>query len=190
MEKALPALIGAFTGAAVTLIGWIINHFLRLRQDKELRLRDATLQHLRAQLSELYGPLFALIEESKSAYRHAQRRLRSEDKPIQFENFNGDDPKVWDFFVEEYFIPLNTKVTTLIQSKPHLIDAESFPESFSRFLVHKSELESLHGLWKDRGVASNEFQRSSWPEEFSIEVKNSLESLRKRYESYVASRRT
>jgi hypothetical protein len=77
---------GTLVGAIVAALVAILTQHLRARQDRELASERARLEintsfvewHLK-QLSELYGPLHALLQQSQSLYRHMNSVLIGKD---------------------------------------------------------------------------------------------------------------
>ena len=77
---------GTLVGAMVAALVAILTQHLRARQDRELASERAKLEinssfvewHLK-QLSELYGPLHALLQQSQSLYRHMNSVLIGKD---------------------------------------------------------------------------------------------------------------
>jgi uncharacterized membrane-anchored protein YhcB (DUF1043 family) len=77
---------GTLVGAIVAALVAILTQHLRARQDRDLASERAKLEintsfvewHLK-QLSELYGPLHALLQQSQSLYRHMNSVLIGKD---------------------------------------------------------------------------------------------------------------
>jgi hypothetical protein len=77
---------GTLLGAIVAAVVALLTQHLRARQDRELASERAKLEintsfvewHLK-QLSELYGPLHALLQQSQSLYRHMNSVLIGRD---------------------------------------------------------------------------------------------------------------
>ena len=65
--------------------------------------------------------------------------------------FSSDDTRVWRFFIEKYFLPVNAKIRQLVLSKMHLLSDGVLPKTFGAFLDHETRFEALHRLWKATG---------------------------------------
>lgn len=73
--------------------------------------------------------------------------------------------------METHFISINEKIATLLRGKIHLLETDTVPASFQQFLAHQSYYETLHRLWKEKGVESHDrIKGSAWPDTFSHET--------------------
>jgi hypothetical protein len=203
------AVIAALIGALVTLIVAIITVVITIRgwQEEyrrliEQRQWEARIRHLQSQIEELYGPLWALNQQSKILYEIATELLPSENGKVRSDKFTSDnDFKLWQFLIETYFIPLNARKAELINTKSYLCElSESgeLPESFEQFLEHQAQSECLYRLRKfgekyDISRPSSYLQgkakkfKLAWSSEFDDLVKTSLNGLREKYASTLSS---
>jgi hypothetical protein len=185
-KSLLPALIGAASGALVAAIGWFAVHGLSTRREVAARRDAAARDHLEKQIEELYGPLLGLIQHSRMAFAVAARRLPTNaNKQIDFDRFKDHDGEIWDFFVENFFLPVNAQIRHLIRSKMHLLEAGILPKSFEQFFVHEVQLEALHRLWKEKHVRSPGIVGPGWPMDFEADVQGVLDTLRKRHQAFL-----
>lgn len=157
-----------------------------MRRDLEM-LRDRTaLEHIRAQIEELYSPLLSLIQYARIMRALKKERLKLEREGQESKEVKSEEyEKVERYFVEKYFLPLNAKIADLIKSKIHLINSDEIPKSFLDFLKHQASYEGLHNLWKDEGIPSDKLPGVKWPEDLEKEVEDSLQGLRKSYNDYL-----
>lgn len=181
-----PALIGAVSGTIVAAIGWFVVHGLSLRRELAARRDTAARDHLEKQIEELYGPLLGLIQHSRMAFALAARRLpTNNDQQIDFARFKDSDGEIWDFFVEEYFFPVNGQIRQLIRSKMHLLESGILPKTFEAFFSHEVQLEALHRLWKEKRVRSPNIVGPGWPMAFESDVQTVLDKLRERHQLFL-----
>lgn len=180
-------------GGLIVLAYYFVNRAIEklkgreaLRRDLEM-LRDRTaLEHIQAQIEQLYSPLLSLVQYARIMRALKKERLKLEKERQQANEVKPEEyEKVERYFVEKYFLPLNTKIADLIKSKIHLIDSDEIPKSFLDFLKHQANYEGLHNLWKDEGIPSDMLPGVKWPEDLEKEVEGSLQELRKSYNDYL-----
>jgi len=182
-------LLAAYTGLVALvsgLIGFLVNHFLALWRETNLRRRVETARYLERQIGELYGPLLGLIEHSEMVYEILRKKLGHAATPkIDFTKLDERDGQVWRFFQEQFFLPINSSIRELIRSKTHLLEGGTMPKSFSTFFVHEAHYSCLHPLWKELKISSLEVRGVSWPEEFGPEVRTTLRRLTQRHQHLI-----
>jgi hypothetical protein len=96
-----------------------------------------------------------------------------------------EEEDIWRYFVETYFLPLNRQIADLIRAKIYLIDSDEIPPTFKQFLVHQVQYDSLHALWKDKAISSDEVPASGWPVSFEKDVETGLSKLREEHNQFV-----
>lgn len=208
LEKILPVLIDKLAiGFLILVAGYYLNRLLekyRLEQNKALEgfkgeqnrvleelkgdeairkeyevLRDKTaLQYLQRQIEELYSPLLDSIQYSDIVYKIEKKRIPEGVR-------SKETAEIKRYFVETYYLPLNSKMAELIRTKIYLLDSDEIPDSFKQFLRHQAYYECLHNLWKDKGITSDEIQGGEWPSDFEADVRNTLNKLRRDYNEYL-----
>jgi hypothetical protein len=185
-EKILLAVYSGLVALAGGLIGFLVNHYLAIRREINLRRRVETTHYLEQQIGELYGPLLGLIEHSEMVYAILRKKLAHQAVPrIDFTKLNEQDGQVWRFFQERFFLPINSDIRDLIRSKTHLLERGQMPVSFSQFFVHEAHYSCLHPLWKELGISSLEVRGVSWPDEFAPDVKSTLRLLTQRHQRLI-----
>lgn len=63
------SIVVALIAGAVSAVGWMVNHILTDRRDREQKRTEALLKHVERQLEELYGPMAFLLYEARRAYQ-------------------------------------------------------------------------------------------------------------------------
>lgn len=174
-----------FIGILILLIGYIIAKAIeKFKSDQAIHkeyetMRDKTaLQHLQRQIEELYSPLLGLIQQSRVIYEIGQKEIPSKRNHEELSQTRN-------YFIEKYYLPLNSQIADLIRTKIYLLDSDEIPESFQQFLKHEMQFSSLHTLWKDKNIQSDEIAGEEYPPTLENDVKNSLHLLRKRYNHYL-----
>jgi hypothetical protein len=181
LDKIFPILVDKLgIGLLILISGYYLNRFLeRYKGEQALKkeyesLRDKTsLQHLQRQIEEFYSPLLGLIQHAGIIYNIAKMK-----SPLGRHDPNHE---TWEYFVEKYFLNLNSQMADLIRTKIYLLESDELPESFQQFLTHSTEFDSLYTLWKDKKVSSDEVRITHWPTAFESDVKDSLDKLRRNY---------
>jgi len=176
-----------FIGVLILLVGYLITKAIEKFKSEQAIfkeyevMRDKTaLQHLQRQIEELYSPLLGLIQQSRVIFEVEKEKGQSR------KTFNSEDySKTRDYFIEKYYLPLNAQIAELIRTKIYLLDTDEMPDSFHQFLKHESQFSTLHELWKDKHIRSEEIQGVEYPLSLEDDVKNSLNLLRKRYNFYL-----
>lgn len=148
-----------------------------LRKEYEV-LRDQTaLKHLQRQIEDLYSPLLGLIQ-----YGNVVNQVEFAKVPQG--DLSEKAAKIRRYFVEKYYLPLNTQISDLIRTKIYLLDSDAVPESFQHFLMHAAQFECLYSMWKDIGESSANIPGVEYPKTFKQEVRSSLDKLRQDYNGY------
>ena len=150
-----------------------------LRKEYEALRDQATMSHLQHQIEDLYGPLYGLIEYGKSVNE-------IEHQTIALTPDGQDTGAILRYFVEEYYLPINSQMSDLIRSKIYLLDTDEFPDSFRQFLTHAAQFECLHGLWKDLTIKSDHIAGIEYPKMFRGDAETTLDKLRREYNEYVS----
>jgi hypothetical protein len=187
-------LVGAMT-SAVTVGGWIALHYLTSKREsdarqearkKDLEARVAAdmradrvkrleilLKDTESQISELYGPLDALIHQIWATWE-----IKHEMRPRL-----GDDVyrKVDHYFGRVYFAELHAKVRKIIESKAHLLENGVMPDSFYAYMKHSMMEKIQIDLWEQERIGTENVEGFGWPHAFSDDVQRGLrEALRRR----------
>ena len=185
-EDILKILLDKFAiGFLILLVGYFITKAIEKYKGEQAILkeyetmRDKTaLQHLQRQIEELYSPLLGLIQSLLIV-----REIRERKAP--YESTDPNAGKARTYLVEKYILPINEKIATLLREKIYLLDTDALPESYKQFLEYESQYAILHNLWKDEKIRSIDYKAVGFPKAFELEVKETLQSLRERYTSYL-----
>jgi len=130
---------------------------------RELILK-AQIDFRERQLGEFYGPIYAMLKRGKPIYAlWIERKLDEIDASVS-----------------ELFREQNDRITKIILEKAHLVDGESIPSSFTRFLTHVAV---WHGYvnTEHQGVPHTEaeFPDAYYPDSFEEEIFETTERLKK-----------
>lgn len=114
-----PSVVVAIIAGSVTTIGWLVNHVLTERRDREKRQTEALLEYVKKQLEELYGPLAFLLYEGRRTFQDLLDTLGRSYVFMNDEPLSEKDLKIWLFWAEHSFLPKNEEIKKLLVSKTH-----------------------------------------------------------------------
>jgi hypothetical protein len=153
--------------ALVSILATILAGFGSLFWQTRAKRRDdkhaAQLDRLNRQLSQLYGPLYALYEEGERNWMLFVARFSRDSRPWATRTFlpsSSDDfpPPGKESMVEyrrrmeKLFMPTNTRMERLIVEHADLIVGTRMPDEFSDFLAHVASAKLLMHQWKSDSV--------------------------------------
>lgn len=145
------ALVGAAGAVLVAVVGGVLTH----RSNRNLARRAAQLARVNQQLSELYGPMFAILESNEIAYRTFLRLHRG--GADRFYSPDAEPPSdelkaVWRIWLGEVLQPGNRRVAELVKSKAHLLIDDEIPRPLLEFCAHVATWEVTLAQWKQGKV--------------------------------------
>lgn len=105
---------------AERLIERTIDHKFKLYEAKQNIIWQNEIAYRKAQLEELYGPIYSMLKTSEKIYK-----IWKEDKKIDEVNLN----------VKKYFESNNNEIRRLLVDKMHLIDGDEIPSHFVDFMT-------------------------------------------------------
>jgi hypothetical protein len=149
---ALASILAGLVGAVVSL-AW--QTWAKRRDDK----RAAQLERLNRQLSELYGPLYALYEAGERNWMLFVVRYSHDSRPLAERSFL---PSSSDTFpppdavglseyrrrMEQLFMPTNIAMETAIVQHADLLVGKHMPNELSDFLAHVAAAKLLVHRWQ------------------------------------------
>ncbi|MFF7230123.1 MULTISPECIES: hypothetical protein [unclassified Streptomyces] len=171
----------AIIAASASAIGWLVNHVLSERSERNRGKRQARLSHIERQLEELYGPLFFLAHEGNSSFSDFCETVGREFI-FPNEEISQQDLDTWLFWVDKDLMPRNCAIQTLLAAKAHLIDSPRMPDSYLAFLDHHNSWRVSHLRWKEEGVPYRWHSRTNWPQEFERDIVETYGKLKQRQE--------
>lgn len=128
------------------------------------------------QLSELYRPLLALVEESRQSYldfkkKEGRQELLPTDRPL-----TDEELKRYIDQIEKEMMPRNEKMCAIIRSKRDLAEGPE-PASWQALLDHQDGWREDHEKWRKDGVAYPFHARTSFPRSLERELRASIADL-------------
>jgi hypothetical protein len=132
--------------AALALAGYLITYLNNLR----LEQRKARLDRVNRQLSDLYGPLYALTRATRIAWERFRAQFRSPDQRF----WHGVPPPseeeraAWRLWIEQVFMPANTEMQTVIIEHSDLLLESEIPACLLTLCAHVSSYKALIRQWQ------------------------------------------
>lgn len=158
--------------ALLTIIFTLLGVLWQVRARRMDDKRAAQLQRLDKQLSNLYGPLYALYEKGDRQWRAFLREFSNSKDP----NFLGFFPianefpppdreqlRVFRLWMESVFMATNTQMEEIIINNAELVLGETMPAPFLSFCVHVASLKASVAEW-----SAPEFDRADWKKHMAI----------------------
>jgi len=131
--------------ACVAILGFFVAYVVNLR----LAQRSDQLAWVSRQLSDFYGPLYALVNATEISWR----AFRANHRPGG--SFWGDpdnppseaDAAAWRLWMSLVFMPLNRQMRDLVVTKAQLLDEDQVPDCLLTLCAHVSTYEAILGQW-------------------------------------------
>lgn len=178
----------AIIGLILVIFGWIIPYRhsikaenLRIDNEKELERIRWKKDLIDRQISELYGPIYALIIEgdvsfSRILYQLGRNCVIPKDK--SFYDLPEEEQKIWKHYVDTYKIKNQMKMVIIMRNNLHLIYNSELPTCYKEFLDYSLGWELLDNQ-KRQGVP-NYYEYHyvfNYPTEFNHYIRTTLEHL-------------
>lgn len=178
----------AFIGLVLVIFGWIVPHRnamktekARIQNDKDLEIIRWKKELIDKQISNLYGPIYALIIEgdvsfSRILYQLGRQFVIPKDK--SFYDLPEHEQKIWKHYVDTYKIPNQMKIVEIMRDNLHLIYNSEIPTCYKEFLDYSLGWEMLDNQ-KQNGVP-NYYEYHyvfSYPTEFNYYIRTTLQTL-------------
>lgn len=175
-------------GVVLVIFGWIIPYRQSLkteamRKENEIeadriRWRKDLIDH---QISELYGPIYALIVEgdvlfSRILYQLGRPHVIPKNK--SFYDLPENEQKIWIHYVDNYKIKNQMKMVEIMRNNLHLIYNSEMPTCYKNFLDYSLGWELLDRQ-KRYGV-HNYYEYHyvfNYPAKFNRYIRLTLETL-------------
>lgn len=130
---------------ALAFLGFVATYLNNLRIDQ----RKARLDRVNRQLSNLYGPLYALSWAAHIAWVEFRAQYRRPEQPF----WTGSPPPTdeekagWRLWMNAVFMPANRKMKDTIIHNAELLVEEEIPKCLLDLCAHVSSYEALQARW-------------------------------------------
>lgn len=170
------AIVTAVVTAAATggIVAYVAKGIFERAVGSAFSLREARqnivwqneIEYRKAQLEELYGPLYSMLKTGSKLYRLWM------DKKIVEVNFD----------VKQYFANINDDIRKLIVQKMHLVDGAVIPPQFIDYMTTAMIWNWYCAKTENASYPSHveQLQEAKWPEHFEHYVYSTTEQLKQR----------
>ena len=166
--------------ASVAILGFFVAYVVNLR----LARRSDQLAWVSRQLSDFYGPLYALVKAtdiSWTAFRANHRPggsfWKDSDPPSEA------DAAAWRLWMSLVFMPLNRQMRDLVVTQAQLLDDDQVPDCLLTLCAHVSTYEAILGRWA-KGDFSEHVSAVAFPRQelttYAVESFGPLKSKQQR----------
>jgi hypothetical protein len=189
MEQALLAAVSSLLTALVIL----------LMTQRHSRTEQSQLNHLTRvgrQLSELYGPMKAIVESSASSYAEFERQYGDYDGSLtvaatieteETHPLTGKTLRGWKLWFSTVFQPNNRRIYELILSHGDLLFAGEMPQCAIDFCGHTSGCEVVLQRWAEDDY-SQAFSLIAYPEAFTDYVRETYSRLQSQQQDLIGTK--
>jgi hypothetical protein len=139
-------------GATITLIvtiliaaaGYLVTYFSNLR----LARRKDRLERINRQLSDLYGPLYALLETSGRVWEELSKDggRFGDDRPLD-SPLTEEQAATWKIWMVHVFMPLTRRMVEVITDHGDLLIEDHLPRPLSDLCAHVIGYELAIARW-------------------------------------------
>lgn len=181
-------IIIALVGLILVVFGWIVPYKnsiktekIRIESERELERIRWKKELIDKQISNLYGPIYALIIEgdvsfSRILYQLGRRCVIPKDK--NFADLPEDEQKIWKHYVDTYKIPNQIKMVEIMRSNLHLIYNSEIPTCYKEFLDYSLGWELLDNQKRNNVPNYYEYHYVfNYPAEFNHYIRTTLTLL-------------
>lgn len=178
----------AVIGLVLIVFGWIVpsqqeKKKITLQKEQEINIERIKWrkEQIDAQISNLYGPIYALIIEGNVTFSRILYQLGRNyvfTKDISFEEMPLEEQAIWSHYVDEYKIPSQNKIASILRENIHLIYNSEIPTCYKLFLDYALGWELLDNQKRHSVPNFYEYHYCfNYPHEFDTYIKDTLELL-------------
>ena len=145
-------MIAAWIAAVSAAVISLMSAFLTYNTTRRLSRRSDQIAFVGRQLSELYGPLYALAKASSISWAEFMRKQGGGRGYLFDSRTRQDDDLVreWTYWLRNVFMPINRKMLDALLSKADLIDDIEMPQCLIDFCAHVTGYEVTLAKWEDK----------------------------------------
>ena len=171
------ALVTATASVVTVAIGFLLTHWGATRQNR----RQAQLTRLERQLSQLYGPLYAMTQSNGIAYRAMRDRYDPEHLFDQrttesIARISADQREIYRLWMVTVLQPTSRKACELLLTHADLLLDEAMPACAMQYFTHVRGYEAVLAQWES-GDHAELFSLVPYPQHFTDYVAASFKTL-------------
>ena len=151
MDWATSLTIAVSVLLAATGYVWTYLYNLRLARRKD------RLDRVNRQLSDLYGPLYALTHSADTCWKVFRSRYRPGGGPFWDPNSppTEEEAAAWRLWMAEVFMPLNVAMADVVTQHIDLLDEETMPDVLLRLCAHVKVYRPVIKRWEAGDFSEN-----------------------------------
>ena len=161
-------LITALVTVTIALAGYWITYLNNLR----LSQRKERLTRVNRQLAELYGPLFALSNASRTIWNVFTK---------EYVPYNSPEGRVttetWRLWISTVFMPINLRMYELVLAKADLLIESTMPKCLLELCAHIAAYQAVMKRW-ERNDFSEYTPLIAFPSEVEEYARESFQALK------------
>lgn len=155
---------------------------LRSKNEKELEQIRWKKNLIDRQIANLYGPIYALIEENEHqdtlVREHLNRNEPFSGKYREFENWPENEKQIWIHYVDTYKIKNQLEIVKILRNNMHLIYQSQTPVCITEFLGYALEWDLLSKQNKSGIPNFYEYHaRRNYPDSFRRYIRSTYQEL-------------
>jgi hypothetical protein len=128
---------------AVTVLVAVGGYVTKYLHDLRISERKDRLERLNRQLSEFYGPLYALSLAGAAAFDALTKywKLNPRARPLH--------ERPWEIWLRDIFMPLNRRMVSIVIEKADLLDEDEMPPALLDLCAHVYAYEAVLKQWEE-----------------------------------------
>ncbi len=154
MDKVVIPIVGFLI--TVTLAVW--KYLYEVKQ----RTRAEKLSRIEAQLKQLYGPLYALVNARKKSWAIFESKTRVDEWDRLTQAIPEEDKEEWKRWMRSEFQETNERIYRLIVENADLYIENGLPVCFESFIAHYAQYRIIISRW-DAGDDCILFAETRYP---------------------------
>jgi hypothetical protein len=140
--------IAAIVTAAASVLVASIGAIIKQRSDRRSTALANRLAWVSRQLTELYGPMFALVSATDGVWSEFRRKYRPQGAFWGEPEPTPEEEKAWREWIVEVFMPTNRRIRDLVLEHTDLLIDDEMPECLITLAAHVSGYEVFLQQWQ------------------------------------------
>jgi len=144
--------LAVIVGAVLAFVGYFATYLNNL----SIARRNGRLLRVNRQISDFYGPLYALIHTTNTTWDYFRGLWRpgvsfwsSESAP------NEEERAAWRLWMTEVFMPKNLQMEKIVVENIDLIDEPEIPDCLLSLLAHVAAYKTILKRWEMGDFSKN-----------------------------------
>lgn len=144
-EMDIALVVTTVTAIMVALFGYIATYI----NDVRITQRTEQLNRVNKQLSEFYGPLFALSQANGIAWHKFREEYRPHEAFFSRSNPPSEEElQIWRLWIQTVFMPSNLQMYEIIVLKADLLIEKHMPQCLLLFCAHVTAYQPVLKKWE------------------------------------------